>query len=133
MSFLQSRRVTERTIFRILIAGFTLVLLLLMLASAIGVKNTRSIQAGASRLVNEQTVTSRLINEIQVEQATLNAIVYQLSSGAQPVNSASVVTQLEETNEALSRIVTTAGGTPEGSMWREINSAAQDLSFAARG
>ena len=132
MSFLRSRRVTQRTIFRILIGGFTLVLFLLLLANVVSVKNTRSIQAGASRLVSEQILTSHLINEIQAEQATLNAIVYKLSSGPESLNSASVLTQLEDTDEALARMVADAAGTPEQDRWRELNSATHDFSFDAR-
>lgn len=131
-SFLQSRKVTQQTIFRILIGGFTLVLCFLVLASAVGVKNARAIQAGASRLANEQTRTSRLINELQVEQTTLNAILYTLSSGPEDANSASIVSQLEETDGALSRIVSDAAGTPDENVWRDLNKAAGDFSLTAR-
>lgn len=132
MSLLRSRSVTPNAILRILIFGFSLVLLLLLVAGIIGVKNTRSIHAGAARLVTEQSLTSRLINEIRVEQSTLNAVLYQLSSSPEDINGSSLTGQLQEADDALSRIVANAAGTPEESLWRELSVAARSFSEEAR-
>ena len=131
MSFLHSRSVTQRTILRIMIGGFGLVMLLLVAGSAVGVKNARSIQSGASHLLREQSLTARLLNEIQIEQATLNAVMYELSS-SETFDPSSLLSQLEEADEGLTRIAASASGTPEESLWRSLIAASHEFSGQAR-
>ena len=58
------RQITHRNIFRVLLAGFSLVILLLLAAATVGVRSIQSIQQNAANLVREQSVTNRLIDEL---------------------------------------------------------------------
>lgn len=124
MSLLQSRSITKRSVLVVLVAGFSLVILGLVGASAVSFRNTRFIQERVSLLVREQLVISRLINEIQLQQATLNEVYYQLAQGADSLDRMTLTRQLQESNEALSRILAAAKGTPEEDLWRELSAAA---------
>src|SRR5215213_2468802 len=66
MSIALSRRVTHRNIGFVLIAGFTLVTLLLLAAAGVAVRNNRDVQADAAELIREQGLTARLMNQMRV-------------------------------------------------------------------
>ena len=69
-----AKEITQTTIFRVLIAGFMLVILLLLAAGFMSVRNIRSIQVSVADLVEEGLVTIRLVDDIQREQAALSAV-----------------------------------------------------------
>lgn len=62
----------------ILIFGFTLVMLLLVAAGVVAVRNTRVIRSAATNLAREQSLMARLIDEIQREQAFVDALLSHL-------------------------------------------------------
>ena len=68
------RQITHQNIFRVLIAGFALVFLLLVAAALVGIRNIQSIQQNAANLLREQAVTNRLIDELHDQQATLSEV-----------------------------------------------------------
>jgi hypothetical protein len=53
------RQITHQNIFRVLLGGFGVVMLLLLAAAVVGVRSIRSIQASAADIVREQAVTNR--------------------------------------------------------------------------
>jgi hypothetical protein len=69
-----AKEITQTAIFRVLIAGFMLVILLLLAAGFMSVRNIRSIQVSVADLVEEGLVTIRLVDDIQREQAALSAV-----------------------------------------------------------
>ena len=58
------RQITHQNIFRVLIAGFTLVIVLLVAAAIVGIRNIQSIRENANSLVREQSLTNRLLDEL---------------------------------------------------------------------
>jgi signal transduction histidine kinase len=129
---MQQGRITQRTVLRILIGGFALVIILLIVASIVGVRNTQSIESMTARLVEEQNLTARLINEIQLEQSTLNALSYalaQTSGGAERIR---LLKELDETVADFSRIVNAARGTPEGQLWADLRQSVGAFAEKAR-
>src|SRR5258706_311738 len=68
------RQITHQNIFRVLIAGFSLVILLLLAAAFVGIRNIQSIRESAASLVREQSVTKRLIDELHSQQTSLSEV-----------------------------------------------------------
>lgn len=132
MSLVRNRRVTRKTILRVLIAGFSLVILLLAAASVVSFRNTRALQADAGRLVQQQLLSVRLLHELQAEQGTLNAVFYQLVHSPESMDEPAVVKELEETEQALSHIEESAKGTPEEQLWHDLVRSAREFSSEAR-
>ena len=127
-----SGEITPGSISRVLIAGFSLVIVLLLTAGFIGIRNIQSIKENAASLVNEQRVTTRLIGEIQQEQSTLSAVFYKLARGPDTLDYEQILVQLAMIDEDMDRIASEAKGTPQESLWSQLNEASQAFSVEAR-
>jgi hypothetical protein len=123
--------ITPKAIVRVLIGGFSLVIILLMGASVVGLRASRSMRIEASRLAKEQLVTARLLNEIQVEQGALNAVFFRLSRSAGKFDGEAVLSQLEEAEGELSRILESMSGESAAGAWSELKAAANEFSDEA--
>src|ERR1700684_3862279 len=77
-----------RTLLRVLVIGFAVVIALLAAAGVIGVHNARSITASTEALVADQLVITRLLDEVEREQVALNAAYYRLSRAPEKVERA---------------------------------------------
>ena len=126
-----SHQFTHKRLLFVLTGGFSLVLVLLLTASAVGIRNVQSIRRSAARLVSEQNVTGRLLNEIQREQRTLSAIFYKLARSSD-VDRDQVWTELDTADEEIERLVDQAAGTPDEAVWQEFRAAAGAFSAEAR-
>src|SRR5205823_1955949 len=71
---MQPRQITHQNIFRVLIVGFGLVILLLLAAAVVGVRNIQLIQENAASLVHDQGLTNRLIGELHSQQTSLSEV-----------------------------------------------------------
>jgi len=80
------RQITHGNIFRVLIAGFSLVILLLVAAAVVGVRNIRAIQQNAASLVREQSVANRLVDELQNQQTNLSEVYSVLARDPESVD-----------------------------------------------
>ncbi|MFN7932476.1 MAG: sensor histidine kinase [Bryobacteraceae bacterium] len=127
-----SRRVTERTIVNVLYGGFGLVLLLLLAAGSVALRNGREIQYHAESLLREQALAARLMEEIRDEQAVLNSVVLQLANEPQASNSEQLLRRLSEADATLSQIAREAGSQPRAPLWRNLSESAQAFSAEAR-
>lgn len=108
-----AQQITHRNILRVLLMGFALVILLLLVAAFIGIRNIHSIQASAATLVDEQKETAGLIEEIQREQGALNAVFYNLARHPENIDREKILSQLDETEQNIGRIVENTEGTPD--------------------
>ncbi len=131
-SWALASRITQKRVLAVLVAGFALVMLLLLAAAAIAVRNGREIQTDAEQLVSEQGLTARLVNQVRVEQATLNSIFYQLTRNPDPTYQADLLRQLDSAGDSISRLARNAGNTPETGLWQDLDRSAQDFTAAAR-
>jgi signal transduction histidine kinase len=130
---MKTQQITSSTILRVLVVGFALVILLLLAAAFVGVENVRSIQANAARLVGEQLVTTRLIDEIQREEGSLTAVFHSLETWTPAsVNRENILSQLNESDQHIEKIVVAAAGSPEEPLWLELRSASAGFSAEAR-
>ncbi len=124
--------VTDRKILRVLLAGFALVILLLVAASFVAIVNIKSIRRSAGALVSEQVVTTRLIDEIQREQGALSAVFHLLSEGSESLDRDRILERLDAAGASIHRVVTTAAEGPEEPLWRELDTAVLLFSNEAR-
>ena len=103
------RPITSRNIFRVLIAGFALVILLLVAAAIVGLRNIQIIRAEASNLLKEQSVTNRLIDELHSQQTSLREVFSVLARDPESVDSAHILSQIDEADRDIGRISTRRG------------------------
>ncbi|MDQ2898361.1 MAG: histidine kinase [Acidobacteriota bacterium] len=129
---MNTRVITPGSISRVLIAGFSLVIILLLAAGFIGIRNIQSIKENAASLVQEQRVSTRLIGEIQQEQSTLSAVFYKLARDPDTVNYKQILPQLDMIDANMERIADEARGTPQERLWSQLNDASKAFSVEAR-
>lgn len=129
---LLSGEVTPRTIFRILLAGFLLVIALLVAAGFVAIENIRSIRDSAQQLASQELVATRLLEDVQREQAALTAIFHKLSRGPELVDREKILAELDEADDRLEEIGASVAGTPEEPLWNELKRASNSFSAEAR-
>src|SRR5579872_3774452 len=110
------QQITHQNIFRALIAGFSLVILLLLGAAIVGIRNIQSIQVSAASLVREQSVTNRLIDELQSQQTSLSEVFSLLARDPDSVDVDRVIAQLDETDRDIERISSMGAQTAESKL-----------------
>jgi signal transduction histidine kinase len=126
------RPITHRNIFLVLIAGFGLVIVFLLAAAVVGIRNIRSIQENAADIVREQTVTNRLIGELQHQQTSLSEVFSVLARDPDSVNYDQIMSQLEGADRDINRISSEGAGTAERELWARLQRASLAFSAEAR-
>lgn len=121
-----------RTLLRVLVIGFAVVIALLAAAAVIGVQNARSITASTASLVADQLVITRLLDEVEREQGALNAAFYRMSRAPEKVDRAKVLAALDETGGQVAILVEKARGGPDEAAWNALQKAVLDFSTEAR-
>lgn len=124
--------ITDRTILRVLITGFSFVLALLLVSGAVGIRNAQAIRESAQELAEEQATYSRLIDEIYREQGALNAVFDRLSKEPDSVDRDEILKQLLEADTAIAAIVETVAGKTDEKLWRNLQTAILAFSKEAR-
>jgi len=126
------RRITHQNIFRVLIAGFSLVILLLVAAAVVGVRNIRAIQQNAASLIREQSVTNRLVDELQSQQTNLSEVYSVLARDPDSVDYDSIMSQLDAADRDIDRISAEGAQTAERDLWARLKQSSLDFSREAR-
>jgi signal transduction histidine kinase len=125
-------RNSQQNIIRVLIAGFGLVILLLLAAAFVGIGNIRRIQQSAANLVREQQVTNRLIDELHSQQTSLYDVFSVLARDPDSVDFDHIMAQLDEADRDIGRISAEGAQTPEHHLWRRLKQTSTDFSREAR-
>src|ERR1044071_4647032 len=99
-----AREITPQNIFRVLLAGFGLVILLLLAAAVVGLRSVHSIRESAANLVREQSVTNRLIDELHSQQTSLSEVFSVLARDPDSVDFERIMAQLDEADRDIKRI-----------------------------
>jgi signal transduction histidine kinase len=126
------RQITHQNIFRVLIAGFSLVILLLVGAAIVGIRNIQSIQQNAASMLKEQSVTNRLIDELHSQQTSLSEVFSVLARDPDSVDYVRIMSQLEEADRDIDRISAEGAQTDEGDLWKRLNQSSDEFSREAR-
>jgi len=125
-------RITPQNIFRVLIGGFSLVIVLLLAAAYVGVRNIQSIQQNAASLVREQSVTNGLIDELHQQQTSLSEVLSVLARDPDSVDYDAVMSQLDAADRDIDRISAEGAQTPERELWSRLRQSSMDFSREAR-
>lgn len=126
------RPITHQNVFRVLVAGFALVILLLLGAAFVGVGNIRAIQQNAAELVREQSVTNGLIDELHAQQRTLSEVFSVLARDPDSVDYDKIMAQLDQADRDIERISAEGARTPEHLLWAGLRQTSTDFSREAR-
>lgn len=126
------RPVTRSAIARVLFAGFGLVIILLLAAGLLALRNVNLIRETATELLEEQQRTSELLDEVQKEQRAINAIYNTFAREPDEFDRETLLTQLETSDRDLEKIVAAASGEPELPLWERLYESANHFSAEAR-
>jgi signal transduction histidine kinase len=121
-----------RTLVRVLAIGFTAVIVLLVAAALIGVKNARSNEANVAHLVYDQIVVARLLGDVESEQEVLNTIFYRLTRTPEIVDRERVLEDLDKTDREVEDLARDAGTGPAADDWSQVYRAIRGFSLEAR-
>jgi signal transduction histidine kinase len=124
--------ITRGSLLRVLIAGFSLVIVLLLAGAFIGIRNIHSIKDNAARLVEEQQVTNRLLEEVHRQQASLSDVFSVLARDPDSVDYAKILAQLDEANQDIGRIVAEGAKTPQRGLYDQLQQTSVAFSAEAR-
>jgi signal transduction histidine kinase len=126
------RQITTQNIFRVLVAGFGVVILLLIAAAIVGIRSVQSIQENAANLVREQAVTNRLIDELHSQQTTVSEVFSVLARDPDSVDFDRIMAQLDEADRDIGRISAEGAQTAESPLWTRLKRTSTDFSHEAR-
>ena len=126
------QQITHQNIFRVLLAGFGLVILLLFGAAFVGIRNIRAIQENAANIVRGQAVTNRLIGELQHQQTSLTEVFSILARDPESVDYEYIMAQLDDADRDINRISAEGAQTPERDLWARLQRASLAFSAEAR-
>jgi signal transduction histidine kinase len=126
------RPVTQRGLLRILIAGFSLVIFLLLAGAFIGLGNIQSIKENAAQLVQEQQGTNRLLEEVHRQQASFSDVFSILARDPDEVEYGKILVQLDEADRNIDRIVAEGAQTPQRRLYQQLRQTSKAFSAEAR-
>jgi signal transduction histidine kinase len=129
---MRPKQITRPYIYRVLVAGFGLVILLLVAAAIVGLRNIQSIQGEAASLLKEQSLTNRLIDELHSQQTSLRDVFSVLARDPASVNSEQIVSQIEEADRDIARIAQEGEATGAVELWKRLNKSSQEFSDEVR-
>lgn len=126
------RPVTRRAIRRVLIAGYGLVMLCLLAAGLLGVRNIASIRAASAELLEEQIRIQNLLDAVLRGQRAINAVFAGFARQPEEIDEAQLLGQLDASDRDIERIAVESAGEPEQALWQDLYHAATDFSDQAR-
>jgi len=124
--------VTQRAIRRVLIAGYGLVMLCLLAAGLLGVRNITSIRAASAELLDEQIRIQNLLDAVLRGQRAINAVFAGFARQPEEMDEAQLLSQLDASDRDIERIVAESAGEPEQALWQDLYRAATEFSSEAR-
>src|ERR1035438_10646955 len=101
---MQPKPITHGNIFRVLTAGFGLVVILLLAAALVAVRNIHAIRQSAAGLIGEQEVARRLIGELHGQQTSLTEVFSVLARDPDSVDEGAILKQLDAADADTARI-----------------------------
>lgn len=126
------RQITHQNIYRLLIAGFSLVILMLLAAASVGLRNIQSIQQSASNLVREQDTTRHLVDELRSREESLAEVFSILARDPDSVDSEAILSQLADADRDIDRISAEGAHTPQSALWTSLRETSAAFSGEAR-
>ncbi|HVN03600.1 MAG TPA: ATP-binding protein [Bryobacteraceae bacterium] len=117
---------------RLLIAGFSLVIALLLAGAFVGIGNIQSIKESATRLVAEQQATNRLIEEVHRQQASLTEVFSTLARDPDSLDADQILSQLDQADHNIDVLVAEGAQTPQRRLFAQLRQTSAAFSGEAR-
>jgi signal transduction histidine kinase len=117
---------------RVLVAGFSLVIILLLAGAFIGIGNIHTIKENAARLVDEQQSTNTLLEEVHRQQASLSDVFSILARDPDSIDYRKILSQLDEADGNIDRIVAEGAHTPQRRLYDQLRQTSAAFSVEAR-
>ena len=117
---------------QVLIAGFSLVIILMLTGAFIGVGNIQSIKENAAHLVTEQQATNRLLEEVHRQQASLTEVFSILARDPDSVDGAQILAQLNAADQNIDKLVAEGAQTPQRRLFDQLRQTSAAFSGEAR-
>lgn len=127
-----ARDITRQSVVRVLIAGFALVILLLLAAAIVGVRSVHSLQADAADLVREQSLSSRLIDELHRQQSSLSEVFLVLARDPDSLDEDRIIAQLDEAATHIAQISSEGARTADVVLWERLKTTSVAFAGEAR-
>jgi signal transduction histidine kinase len=127
-----ARGTAHQNIFRVLTAGFGLVILFLVAAATFGLRSIQSIRQSVASLLREQSVTNGLIAELHSQQTSLSEVFSVLARDPDSLDFDGIMRQLDQADRDIERICAEGERTPESRLWRRLRQSSEDFSHEAR-
>jgi signal transduction histidine kinase len=121
----------ERHVLPVLVAGFTLLVVLLLISGVIAVDSMRSMESIAANFAAEQQATVRLIDEMQSEEGNLSSIFYSLAAGQQYLDGDPLLKRLDALERSIHRTTDVGRASRDAALWSSVLRAAD--AFIAEG
>ncbi len=127
-----ARQVTLGTIGRVLLGGFGLVILLLLAAGLLGVRNIGAIRTTSAQLMEEQVRNSGLLDAVLRQQRAINAVYASFASSPRQFDREALLEQLAASDRGIERIAAATADEPEQVFWKDLYFAVTAFSGEAR-
>ncbi|MGJ5820352.1 sensor histidine kinase [Paludibaculum fermentans] len=127
------RPVTQKAISRVVLAGFALVILLLLAAGLLGVRSISSIRSTTAELLEEQVRIQDLLDAVLREQRAINAIFAGFAKQPENLDRQQLLSQLEASDRDIESIAADAADEPAQALWQDLYKAVTHYSTEARG
>lgn len=127
-----TRPVTQRAIAKVILGGFTLVILLLLVAGLLAVRNLSSIRSTNAELLDEQVRTQELLDAVLREQRAINAIYANFAKHPDELGREELLAQLAASDHQIESIAADSVGEPAQHLWQNIYRAVTHFSNEAR-
>jgi len=125
-------QITQRSLLRVLVGGFSLVIVLLLAGAFVGIGNIHTIKENAARLVEEQQATNRLLEGVHRQQASLSEVFSVLARDPDSVEYRKILSQLDEANQNIDRIAAEGAQTPQRRLYDQLRRTSAAFSAEAR-
>jgi len=126
------REITHQNIYRLLIAGFSVVILMLLAAAVVGLRNIQSIQENASNLVREQQTTNKLVDELRLREKSLAEVFSILARDPDALDAQGIMAQLAGDDRDIDRISSEGAHTPQSALWASLRQTSAAFSGEVR-
>ncbi len=126
------KEIRQQTILSVLIGGFTLVILLMLVAGYIGFSNISLIRSNAQSLVTQDLSTTGLIDQIQKEQAALGWVFHKMARDPETMDRERADAELAEAESTMRHLVDEVAGKPQEKTWRKLQLATNGFAAEAR-
>jgi signal transduction histidine kinase len=121
-----TRDTAGRHILPVLVAGFSLLLFVLLVSGWVAVDSMQFVESDVSRFVSEQQATARLIGEIQNDEGNLSAVFYSLAS-RQDGDRDELLQRIDALETALRQAIDTGIANGSTAHWENVRRAAGEF------